>query len=309
MVIPTCNRAGLLPRAVRSVLAQTYTDFEMLIVDDASTDGTPSVVDGFADRRIRSIRHERNGGQSMALNTGIAAARGEYVAFLDDDDAWLPHKLAAQVAVLDAAPPEVGLVYGWASVVDETRNRVALEYRQTMHGDIFEQILALYVPTPPSFWLVRTSAARAIGGFDESVHQANDLDFCTRLCERGWQVDYVPSVVLLKYRHDNGQMVDRTTENLAAYADSVRGHLTRFARELSTRPRASAAVHLRLAGYEWGGGRRGAALRSAATALRLSPLLAIWSYIPDWSILRFPKQVAIAAWRRRAASRSRTAGP
>ena len=125
VVIPTHNRAEWLPRAVGSVLAQTWTDFELLIVDDHSTDETPAAIARFADARIRSFRHERNFGQSKALNTGIEHARGEYVAFLDDDDAWLPAKLAAQVALLDAAPPGVGLVYCWHDVLDEaSRERI-----------------------------------------------------------------------------------------------------------------------------------------------------------------------------------------
>ena len=123
VVIPTYNRAGLLPRAVASVLAQTWTEFELLIVDDHSTDGTPAAIARFADGRIRSFRHPRNSGQSKALNTGIGHARGDYLAFLDDDDEWLPGKLAAQVAVLDAAPSGVGLVYCWHDELDEDGRR------------------------------------------------------------------------------------------------------------------------------------------------------------------------------------------
>ena len=166
VVIPTHNRAEWLPRAVASVLAQTWTDFELLIVDDHSTDETPALIARFADRRIRSFRHERNMGQSKALNTGIEHARGEYVAFLDDDDEWLPGKLAAQVALLDAAPPEVGLVYCWRDELEEasrrrkvwecvanlldirrdepdeaSRRRIGTT-RLTLRGDIFEHVLA-----------------------------------------------------------------------------------------------------------------------------------------------------------------------
>ena len=169
VVIPTRDRAELLPRAVGSVLAQTWTDFELLIVDDHSTDGTPAVVARFADGRIRSLRHERNRGQSKALNTGIEHARGEYVAFLDDDDEWLPGKLAAQVALLDAAPPEVGLVYCWRDELDETTGRRIGTTRLTLRGDIFEHVLALHLPASPSSWLVRRSTARSVGGFDEGL--------------------------------------------------------------------------------------------------------------------------------------------
>ena len=106
VIVPTHNRADLLPRAVDSILAQTYGDYEMVIVDDCSADNTQDVIAGFSDPRIRSFRHDRNRGQSAAINTGIAHARGEYVGFLDDDDEWLPTKLEGQVALLEASSPD-----------------------------------------------------------------------------------------------------------------------------------------------------------------------------------------------------------
>ena len=272
VVIATHNRAEWLPRAVGSVLAQTWTDFELLIVDDHSTDETPAAIARFADARIRSFRHERNFGQSKALNTGIEHARGEYVAFLDDDDAWLPAKLAAQVALLDAAPPGVGLVYCWHDVLDEaSRERIGTT-QMTLRGDILEHVLALHVPTSPSSWLVRGSTAHSVGGFDEGLQQANDVDFISRICARGWHVDFVAQVALLTYRHTRGQMTDRNPENLAAYAGMVRAHLARFARELRERPAAHARAHLWLARYELPYGSRRAALASLATAFRLDPI-------------------------------------
>ena len=97
VVIPTYNRADLLPRAIRSVLSQTYWNCELIIVDDCSTDNTREVVSTWTDSRIRYIRHPENRHQSGAINTGIEHARGQYVAFLDDDDEWMPTKLEKQV--------------------------------------------------------------------------------------------------------------------------------------------------------------------------------------------------------------------
>ena len=272
VVVPTHNRAQWLPRAVGSVLAQTWTDFELIVVDDHSTDDTPTVVARLTDHRIRSFRHPRNTGQSGALNTGIARAHGEYVAFLDDDDEWLPGKLAAQVALLDAAPRRVVLAYCWREELDgATRQRLGTT-RWTLRGDILEHVLALHVPTSPSSWLVRRSAARSVGGFDEHFHQANDVDFMGRICARGWHVDFVPEVALLKYRHARGQMTDPTPENLAAHAGMVRAHLARFASQLRERPAAHARVHLWLARYELPYGSRRAALAALARAFRLDPV-------------------------------------
>ena len=93
VIIATYNRAGLLPRAVNSVLNQTLKEYEIIIVDDASSDDTQQIIAGFEDPRIRSARHEVNCGQSVATNAGIERARGEYVTLLDDDDEWPADRL------------------------------------------------------------------------------------------------------------------------------------------------------------------------------------------------------------------------
>jgi glycosyltransferase involved in cell wall biosynthesis len=100
VVIPTCNRAGLLRRAIASVLRQTYDHLEVIVVDDASTDDTRDVVESFNDRRIRYVRHATNRGGSATRNTGLDAATGQYIAFLDDDDEWVPEKTQKQLDVL-----------------------------------------------------------------------------------------------------------------------------------------------------------------------------------------------------------------
>ena len=92
VIIPTYNRAHLVGRAIRSVLNQTYQDFEIIVVDDCSTDNTEEIVKGFNDHRIRYMRHDRNRGGSAARNTGIKASQGKYIAFLDSDDERLLKK-------------------------------------------------------------------------------------------------------------------------------------------------------------------------------------------------------------------------
>lgn len=112
VIIPTYNRAHLLGRAIQSVLAQTYEDFEIIVVDDASTDVTEQVVKSFADDRINYIRHQKNKGGSSARNTGIKAAKGEFIAFLDSDDEWVPKKLEKEINRLQTLSNEVGVFYG-----------------------------------------------------------------------------------------------------------------------------------------------------------------------------------------------------
>lgn len=124
IILPTYNRAHLLPRAILSILHQTYPNFELIIVDDASTDETPRVVKGFDDPRIRYIRHKHNQGAAAARNTGIKASRGTYIAFQDSDDEWLPHKLARQMNVMTQLSQEIGVVYSSFWYVKDGSKRI-----------------------------------------------------------------------------------------------------------------------------------------------------------------------------------------
>ncbi len=117
VIVPAYNSMSYLPETLESVLKQTFTDFELIIVDDGSTDQTPQWVSKLTDSRIRLVRQE-NKGVTVARNTGIAHAEGEYIALLDHDDLWQTSKLDIQVRCLDESP-EVGLVHTWMVLVDE----------------------------------------------------------------------------------------------------------------------------------------------------------------------------------------------
>jgi glycosyltransferase involved in cell wall biosynthesis len=112
VILPTYNRTRPLVAAMESVLAQSYGDLELIVVDDASSDDVASVVKGFADARVRYMRRDRNGGAGAARNTGLAAARGRLIAFQDSDDLWLPGKLERQVAFFDTLSDDVRVVIG-----------------------------------------------------------------------------------------------------------------------------------------------------------------------------------------------------
>src|ERR1700737_4457090 len=111
VIIPTYNRAELLRSAIISVLTQIFQDFEVIVVDDASRDNTQNVVHSFNDRRIRYIRNGMNKGDAVARNVGITNSSCEYIAFLDDDDEWLPEKLEKQINLLENSSPNVGVVH------------------------------------------------------------------------------------------------------------------------------------------------------------------------------------------------------
>ncbi len=190
VVIPTHNRAALVQRAISSVLAQTHRDLELIVVDDASTDHTRQVVATVEDARIRYVRHQTNGHASASRNTGIAHARGEYLAFLDDDDEWAPTKLAVQLALLRKSPPEIGLVYCWLDYVD-AENRIVSELRPTLKGDVFLDVLDMQRLGNSSTLLLRRHIAEEVEGFDETLPRGNDGDFIRRVCQR-YHVYLVP---------------------------------------------------------------------------------------------------------------------
>lgn len=135
IIAPTYNRAGLIGQMIESVLNQTFQDWELIIVDDGSTDDTQAVVAGYADSRIRYVAQE-NAGASVARNTGIALAAGRFIACIDSDDVMLPHNLHALMATLDAHP-EAGCAYGWFYFMDESG-----EPMPSVHGSISGEVPA-----------------------------------------------------------------------------------------------------------------------------------------------------------------------
>jgi glycosyltransferase involved in cell wall biosynthesis len=116
VLMPCWNRERFIGDAIRSILAQTFTDLELIVVDDGSTDGTRAVVASFDDPRLRCLSCEHRG-ISAAMNAGLAAAQGKFIARLDSDDWWMPDMLATQIAMLDARP-DVGLVYARGECTD-----------------------------------------------------------------------------------------------------------------------------------------------------------------------------------------------
>ena len=135
VVVLTHNRPDMLCRAVSSILNQTFQDFEIVLVDDASTDNTPEVVRGLGDARIKYIRHKENRGEAAAANTGVTSSSGEYIAFLHDDDEWLPEKLGQQVRLLESSPPTVGAVYTGFLRIDRSTKKL-LKQVNPQRGEI-----------------------------------------------------------------------------------------------------------------------------------------------------------------------------
>lgn len=268
VIITTYNRAGLLPRAINSVLAQTFTNFELIIVDDCSPDHTQEVIRNFHDPRIRSFRQDKNSGLTVSRNTGIRLAEGEYVAFLDDDDEWLESKLLRQVQTLDASEPSVGLVYTWFDYIHEVDGTRTSGGRSVISGDIWENMLGWEMPSPPSTYLVRMEAIRQVGGLNESITIAEDRDFLLRISMQ-WHVAVVKDVLMLMYKgHLGSAHWPDASARLVEYLES---HICRFDGELSERPVSLSRVLRNLALAEVERGHKRAATRALLKAFALDP--------------------------------------
>lgn len=111
IILPTYNREHMVGKAIESVLKQSYTDFELIIIDDGSTDKTEQVIASYNDKRIRYYRMQENGGQSKARNRGMQMAKYDYLAFEDSDDLWRPEKLEVQMNAMKKADLDVGIIY------------------------------------------------------------------------------------------------------------------------------------------------------------------------------------------------------
>jgi glycosyltransferase involved in cell wall biosynthesis len=202
VVVPTFNRAHLLPRAISSILAQTFANFELMIVDDGSTDNTAAIIQEFTDPRIRFIPLGRNYGGSYARNQGIKAARAELIAFLDSDDEWLPGKLELQIARLQTSnDPRASVVY--CQGYEYVENRQKLPSLAIHEGDVFNHLLQGWLPPTTSLFMVKRSALLDIGGFDESLPSFQDYDLWLSLAAANHHFLAVNQPLIIRYFHDD----------------------------------------------------------------------------------------------------------
>ncbi len=180
VIIPTYNRANTIVRAINSVLNQTYKKLEILVVDDASTENIETVVRNFKDDRIKYIRHPYNKGGGAARNTGIMISSGEYIAFLDSDDEWLPEKIEKQLNVFHKSTNSIGVVYTGFQYVNEY-GQVNEQVIPKERGNISLKILEWNYVGTASTVLARSSYLKRINGFDETFPSCQDWDLYIRL--------------------------------------------------------------------------------------------------------------------------------
>jgi glycosyltransferase involved in cell wall biosynthesis len=183
VVIPTRDRSNLLTMTLSSVLWQRGVDLQVIVIDDGSTDGTASLVEALDDRRVKLLRRDRPGGMGAARNRGIAAATGDWIAFLDDDDLWAPEKLARQIQTAEEARRE----WVFAGDVNVDAELRVLTGEPPPTPDEVVAALPRYnsVPTGSSNVMVRSEVLARAGPFDPTLQRIADWDMWLRLAEIG----------------------------------------------------------------------------------------------------------------------------
>lgn len=246
IIIPTFNRAHLLPRALASIFAQDFGDYEIVLVDDGSTDSTPGVVAGTPDPRLRCVRLPENRGIGFARHTGLANSRGRLIAFLDSDDIWTPGKLSLQAGAF-AQFPQIEFTFGdylninQISGVTEfgfTQNRAALQRMQVeqvsagmrlyrvLAGQPEAMLLGNFIATPTVMF--RASILERTGSFSTALSGPEDFEFWWRAAVIGVQVAYFEQPLMERYKDDTSitasaaSFAPRLSRALDACAETAR---------------------------------------------------------------------------------------
>ncbi|SFR36858.1 glycosyltransferase family 2 protein [Halogeometricum limi] len=248
VLIPTYNRAAYVGGAIDTVLEQTYSDIEAVVVNDGSDDDTRAVLDARAGDRVRVFHNDENRGISYSFNRAAAEARGEYLCILGDDDRWHPVKVERQVRRMESLGDEYGVVYtGGFCVRDDVVTDVS---RPSWRGDIYPEILGTFGVGPHSGHMIRREAFEAVDGFDTAFPRGVDWDMSIRLAKR-YKFDYLPELFVRRTLHDDNisrepEQMDLYSLVLDKYADELYRHpdaLCRLYSQWYYQKRATHALH------------------------------------------------------------------
>jgi len=194
VIIPAYNCAKTIKETIESVLTQSFTDFELIVINDGSTDSTLDIVSKIKDCRIKIFSY-KNAGGNVSRNRGINHAVGEFISFLDADDIWTPDKLATQLQALEENPT-TKVAYSWTDYIDENGKFVHSGTHISLNGNVYEHLLVKNFLENGSNPLICKDALLAVGGFDESLLAGQDWDMWLRLA---WEFNFiaVPEVQIL----------------------------------------------------------------------------------------------------------------
>lgn len=215
----TRNRGALLKRCIDSVLTQTYTNIEHIVVDGASTDNTDEVIASFCDNRLNFVKLESNWPIIETINYGVKLSKGKYITFLDSDDEYLPSKIEKQVKLIESLPEEYGMVYCWMTYYDNTTHKFIREHACKLRGYVGDETVEKPAVSGTPTFMFRREAFIKSGGWQLHGIVA-DFEFGARFTQT-WAVDYVPESLVNVYENHGYQRM--TTKGY--YQDTHRKHI------------------------------------------------------------------------------------
>lgn len=245
IIIPTYNRAAYIGRAIRSVQAQSVSDFEIIVVDDRSSDNTVEIVAALCagDARLRWFQHPVNRGAQAARNTGIRAARGEWIAFLDSDDEWFPSSLETRLKEIQVQKVEV--IYSECYIEQTGKQGRELFGIPALSGMVYHKLLRAPAPMFQSL-VVHASALKAIGLLDESIISYQEWDTSIRLA-KFYKFGFVKEPTFVYYRRKDGTISGSPLRKALGYEQVVQKHKQEMYKVLGSKDVAH--HHLRIAVY------------------------------------------------------------
>lgn len=284
VVIPTYNRPEYLRQAIESVLDQTFKNFELIVVDDAPDEAARQVVQAFGNERLRYVKNDRASGGAGTRNSGITRANGQWVAFLDDDDLWLPEKLERQAKQIASLDSDVALIYTghttFSSQSDKTYTFVPKKA-----GQIYEDLLAWNVINGLYSVAIRRDVLEDLGGLDERFPALQDLELYVRIA-KVHKVAFIEDPLVRVRNSGSG----RITTN---YANKLRGSQLfweKFKSDIDQNAHLKHRAAARVFMFAFAEGRVGELLRSAP--LTLAGLFFDWKSIKEVS--RFIARMGVA---------------
>jgi len=218
VIIPTHNRGNLITETIESVLAQSYGNIEILIVDNGSTDDTENIIKKIKTSRIQYFKQENSGGPAGPRNVGIRKSRGEYIAFLDSDDIWLPDKIKKQVEILECKP-ETGLVYCKAEFFGDGFPKGKTYPGKGYSGEVFDKLICgNFVPTISV--LARRETILKTGDFDESksLRAFEDYELWMRIA-RHYHFHFIDEALCRLRMHTQNML---GTDNMKSHLGAMR---------------------------------------------------------------------------------------
>ncbi|MBA3922877.1 MAG: glycosyltransferase [Nostocaceae cyanobacterium] len=194
IIIPAYNSEKTIGQTIQSALKQTFSDFELIIINDGSQDATIDIISNFKDLRIKTFSYP-NAGLSISRSRGFERAVGEFISYLDADDLWTPNKLSSQLQALQNNP-DAAVAYSWTDNIDAEGNFLEKGTHISLSGDVYQKLLVINFLENGSNPLIKRKAIEEVGGFDNSLPAAQDWDMWIRLAKK-FKFVAVPSVQIL----------------------------------------------------------------------------------------------------------------